>query len=311
MTVAQAVEDYLGYLRTEHRARKTLVKYHGIFDRFVTYLAEQRVLRLGQVTAGHFDRYRAHRQKSRHRKTVYTEGVVIKQLFRWARTRKLVTEDVLADVRLHKPPLVPKTAPTLAQVARLLAAADEPLRTYLSFLAFTGMRAGELQRLRLEDIDRTGNWVHVVSRPGHETKTRMSRKIPIHPRLQAILGIIRASGGTWLFTAAPSTKYPDGGRPISVKRLNEQFTRLAARLGLPVGRESGFVVHSLRHFFETAAVNARVPQRVVDAWLGHRSDRSMAAVYYHLGDEESHQFMGSVPFGMGEPAADAGREDAS
>ena len=44
----------------------------------------------------------------------------------------------------------------------------------------------------------------------------------------------------------------------------------------------------------------------MDAWLGHSSDRSMAAVYYKLRDEESQQFMIKVPFGTGMPAADAG-----
>ena len=42
------------------------------------------------------------------------------------------------------------------------------------------------------------------------------------------------------------------------------------------------------------------------AWLGHRSDRSMASVYYRLSDEDSQHFMLKVPLGTGEPAADAG-----
>jgi len=96
---------------------------------------------------------------------------------------------------------------------------------------------------------------------------------------------------------------------MSTKRLNEQFARLAEDLGLPTGREDGYVIHSLRHFFETFTVNAGTPQRAVDAWLGHRSDKSMAAVYYRLGDEDSQSFMGKVPFGTGGPAADAGKED--
>ena len=69
------------------------------------------------------------------------------------------------------------------------------------------------------------------------------------------------------------------------------------------------MVHSLRHFFETFTVNTGIPQRVIDAWLGHRSDKSMAAVYYRLRDEDSQSFMGKVPFGTGEPAADTGKED--
>jgi len=40
------------------------------------------------------------------------------------------------------------------------------------------------------------------------------------------------------------------------------------------------VIHSLRHYFETVTLNSNVPQRVIDAWLGHSSDRSMGSVYY-------------------------------
>jgi integrase len=87
--------------------------------------------------------------------------------------------------------------------------------------------------------------------------------------------------------------------------VNDRFTRLAAHHGLPVGREAGFVIHSLRHFFETFCVNAGIPQRVIDTWLGHRSDQSMAAVYYRLRDEDSQSFMARVPFGTDEPAARA------
>ena len=80
-------------------------------------------------------------------------------------------------------------------------------------------------------------------------------------------------------------------------------------LGLPAGRQAGFTLHSLRHFFETHTVNAGIPQRVVDTWLGHRSDQSMAAVYYKLADEESQSFMRKVPFGTGRPAAEAGTQE--
>lgn len=262
------------------------------------------------MTAGHFDKYRSLRKQTRHRKTVYCEGVILKQFFKWAKTRKLIADNPLADIRLNKPSLEPKAGPSLEQVNTLLAAAGEPLRTHLSLLAFLGLRAGELQRLRPADVDLVGNWVHIQSRPGAETKTRESRKVPIHPRLRAVLERLPATRRSWLFTAAPSRKYPAGDRPINIKRLNEQFTRLVERMGMPVGRVSGFVVHSLRHFFETFTVNAGIPQRVIDTWLGHRSDKSMAAVYYRLRDEDSQAFMRKVPFGTGTPAADAGSEVA-
>ena len=68
------------------------------------------------------------------------------------------------------------------------------------------------------------------------------------------------------FLSAPaSKKYPAGDHPVDLRKLNVRFRRLARSLGIKTGRgEVGLVVHSLRHFFETRAVNSGVPQRVVD-----------------------------------------------
>jgi integrase/recombinase XerD len=68
---------------------------------------------------------------------------------------------------------------------------------------------------------------------------------------------------------------------------------------MPAGKDGGLTLHSLRHFFETHTVNAGIPQRVIDRWLPHRSEKSMAAVYYRLRDEEFQAFMRKVPFGNG------------
>jgi integrase len=266
------------------------------------------VTKLSQLATRHLDLYRAERAAVRHRKTLYVEGVILKQWTKWCTSRRFVASNPLAEVKLVKPMLEPKGGPTLDQVNLLLEAADEPLHSQLAVLAMTGMRSGELQRLRPEDVDLVGGWVHIVSRPGAETKTKVSRKIPIHPRLRAVLEALPATKRPFLFTAGASNKFPAGDNHIDVKRLNEQFARLAARLGLPTGREDGFVIHSLRHFFETICVNAGIPQRVIDTWLGHRSDKSMAAVYYKLADADSLSFMTKVPFGTGHAGADARKE---
>ncbi len=301
--IAQVAADYELALKTDERARKTLVKYAGVMKLFIEFLAAKHVTKLGQVTPGHFDAWRAGRRAERHAKTVYCEGVIVKQFFKWAKSRKLLADDPLAAIRLNKPRQESKRGPSLAEVNAILAAAGEPLRTFLAALAFTGMRVGELQRLRVEDVDLAGGWVHIVSRTGAETKTRESRKVPIHPRLLAVLRAYPRPRSGWFFTAEVSDKHPTRGRPLSAKRINDRLARVLERLGLPAGRESGFVAHSLRHFFETFAVNAGVPQRAVDSWLGHSSDKSMAAVYYRLLDEDSRRFMDRVPFG--DPAVTA------
>ena len=172
------------------------------------------------------------------------------------------------------------------------------------------MRIGELQHLLVNDVDLGGNWIHVESREGTETKTRRARKVPIHPTLRQILTEDGCRRGPWYFTAEPSSKFPAGDHWISPKRINDAFLRIAEGLGLSVGRKSnGYTVHSLRHCFETVAVNGRIPQRVVDLWMGHQSDRSMGAVYYTLTDAESQRFMNEVPFSLGTEASEGAHQN--
>ena len=86
-------------------------------------------------------------------------------------------------------------------------------------------------------------------------------------------------------------KFPEGGHWINTKKLNDRFASRLKTLNLPTGIKNGYVIHSLRHSFETICVNGGIPQRVVDAWLGDTSDRSMAAVYYRLGALGSTSFL--------------------
>lgn len=71
------------------------------------------------------------------------------------------------------------------------------------------------------------------------------------------------------------------------------------KLGFPAGqKDGGLTFHSFRRFFRTFTTNARIPREVIDQWMGHASDKSMAVVYYSLTDEASQAFMREVPFGQ-------------
>ena len=308
--ISEAATDYIRTLEVDGRAKKTVIKYRGILRGFSALLRQHHVVRMKQITARHFDVYREDRKKIRHPKTVYTESVVVKQFTKWARTRKLIVDDPLAGIKLGKPARESKPVPSLDEVTVILAAAEPPLRDWLSVLAYTGMRVGELQRLRVEDVDLEDGWIHIVSRRGYETKTRTSRKVPIHGILRPTLEAIRSRKRSWFFTAEASKKFPDGCNWISAKKVNDRFARVVTRLGMKAGRADGYVVHSLRHFFETLTVNSGIPQRVIDTWLGHSSDKSMGAIYYRLNDADSQKFMNQVPFGTAHPAARAGEEKA-
>lgn len=297
MTIDEAINKYLEFLQTEHRARRTIVRYRGELETFSDFCQKQKVRLLSKVTLSLFDSFRQERCNFVQEKTLYHEGVVCKQFFTWCISRKYLASSPLVGLKLKKPIRRHQAVLTAEEIISILTKCSGQRHVLIAVLALTGMRSGDLRRLRREDVDLEGGWFHIVSRAGAETKTRESRKVPIHPVLLPMLREQRAKSGDWFFSAAPSTRYPEGGRPIDAKKLNERFQVSARKANLPTGRNGGgFILHSLRHFFETFCVNSGIPQRVVDSWMGHRSDRSMASVYYHLSDEESQRFMGSLPF---------------
>jgi integrase len=303
-TIAEAHRQYIEFLTSERRAPKTVVRYRGELNTFEVFCNGRGIRRLAQISPSLLDAYRAARGKTHHPKTVFHESIVIKQLLRWSESRRLIGETPLKHYRVAKPISRPKPAPTLDEVQRVLKAASHQRRVVFAVLAFSGMRVGELQNLREFDVDCEGGWIEVVSRPGAETKTKQSRKIPIHPVLLSLLRAYRRRSGPSFFSAEPSAKYPDGGHRVSPKHLNEAFQALAKKLGMPVGRDSGYTLHALRRFFETFTVNAGTPQRAVDTWMGHCGDKSMGSVYYSLSEVESAAMMARVPFSV-EPAHSA------
>lgn len=306
VSLADAIEAHIKFLETEHRARKTIAKVGGILRVFQRFVENRGTRRLSGVAVATFDALRVERGKTLSPKSMFTEGVIIKGFLKWCVSRKLIPANPLSDVHFRKPVHIPRSRPSLAEVDRILAAAKEPQRTMLAVLAFTGMRVGQLRLLRPSDIDLVNNWITI--RPVDGAKTRVAVRVPIHPRLRAMLSTFPAPRGEWFFSAAPSRAYPNGGNSIKADRLNDVFKKIATRLGLPVGRDSrGYTLHGLRGFFETFCNNNLVPQRAIDCWLGHRSDQTMAAVYYKLSDADSQRLMQQVPFGTGLPAADAGQ----
>ncbi|MDA1055274.1 MAG: site-specific integrase [Planctomycetota bacterium] len=305
-TIDEAIDDYIKYIETEGRRSKTTVRYRGILSVFSAFSAHQGVKLLAQITTILVDQYRAERKKVLAPKSMRNEAVSLKSFLKWCKQRRLLVNNPMEDMTFQKPVPKSKGGPSLGHIDCLLGTARGLRSSQFAVLASTGMRSGELQRLRPDDVDLVGNWIHVVSRDGAETKTGHSRKVPIHSRLRPYLEAMPTKSRPWFFTATRSAKYPDGNHHINTKHVNEDLQKMLTRLEIPASRDGGFTVHSLRHSFETICVNSGIPQRVIDTWLGHRSDTSMASIYYRLSDADSQRFINQVPFGTGNPPANGG-----
>jgi len=152
------------------------------------------------------------------------------------------------------------------ETRRLLAVAPNlKVRVLLSLAYGCGLRAGEVVRLRVGDIDSAQMIIRVV-----QAKGRKDRHVMLPPE---VLGLLRQwwqerpprhdagvpPAQRWLFPGrAP-------GRPMTTRQLNRLFheTVEAAGIRKPV------TLHSLRHSFATHLLEHGTDIRVIQALLGH------------------------------------------
>jgi len=294
--IDDAITQFIEWHRTEGRRYRTYRRYQGILTEFCGFAGSKRVVHLDDVTLVLVDAYRADRKQSLSERSMHNEGQLIKGFLAWCEEREFVAQNPLYKRRFSRPKPKARKAPSLSEFNAVLELASELRMPQFAFLAFTGARSGECRSVLSVDVDFDDGWIHIRSRPGFETKNGEDRKVPMHPRLRSILEELPKRNCGWFFRSLPSSRYPQGDHHINVKRLNEDFKKLLTRLDLPVGRDEGFTLHSLRRFFRTTAVNSGVPERVVDLWIGHRDTKQMGTIYYDLSDEASQKFMRTVSF---------------
>jgi integrase len=123
---------------------------------------------------------------------------------------------------------------------------------------YTGMRQGELFKLKAKDIDLTQGTIHVGGRPGFTTKAGNYRALPIHDRIKDVLTNRMANASPNVHILGDEWRDPD------------QLRRAFNKVRNYIGKDETFVFHSLRHSFATWAVEADVSIRVIQELLGHK-----------------------------------------
>jgi integrase len=136
----------------------------------------------------------------------------------------------------------------------------------MEWLACSGMRIGELQALRWEDVG--DEWLTI--RGGKEgTKSKKVRRLPISGPLAAVIARRRYVGAC--------------GPVFEMKSPHEALRNACLRLQIAHIR-----VHDLRHLFATRAIEAGVDIPTVAKWLGHSDGGALAMkTYGHLRDDHS------------------------
>jgi site-specific recombinase XerD len=186
----------------------------------------------------------------------------VKFLFRVTLRRLDLAEEIYHLSEPQRSPVIL----SVNEVKRLLAVA-RPLKAkvLLSIAYGTGMRAGEVVRLKVGDIDSDQMIIRVIQGKGKKDR---QVKLP-----KDLLGLLRAWWSVrskrldagkpleqrWLFPGI------GGDRPMSAR----QFSRLFQQTARMAGITKRVTLHSLRHSFATHLLESGVDIRIIQAMLGH------------------------------------------
>jgi integrase len=133
-----------------------------------------------------------------------------------------------------------------------VSSAYPDLADVILFGAYTGMRSGEVLKLKPEDIDLTNNIIMVGGTDSTRTKGRNYRVVPIHARIHSM--IERRINKTLLF-----------GEDFYKDLICRHFRSLLTDCGY----SKLYSYHVLRHSFATWANTKGVPIRTIQELLGH------------------------------------------
>ncbi len=170
-----------------------------------------------------------------------------------------------AIYHIREPQKIPLVIST-DEAKRLLAVAKSlQVRVLLSLAYGCGLRAGEVVRLRVVDIDSAQNIIRVV-----QAKGRKDRNVMLSPNL---LGLLRQ---WWKVRPTrhdrgvpPAERWLFPGRRLNRPITTRQFNRLFHEAAEAAGITKPVTLHSLRHSFATHLLERGVDICVIQALLGH------------------------------------------
>jgi integrase/recombinase XerC len=248
---AKAITRHIDWLRRTGARQATVKHRRDNLRRLAAYLP----VALIEASPEQLDAWQSQLRVSISSINTYTCHA--RGFYRWAQQTGLLDVDPsdalpLPRVAQRKPrPMPEKDTRTAMRAAR------GAMRAWLALAGWCGLRAGEIARIRREDVELDteggdGALLHVDGKGGKH------RAVPVPPRVLAMLMPFLALQG-------PIFRRETTGLPIAPADVTKRVSRFLRGLGLP------YTLHTLRHRFATRLAQATRDLRLVQELLGHAS----------------------------------------
>lgn len=298
ITIRQGLAEYLRVCRDRNLAPKTLEKYDLTIRQLQACLGKKTDGPAADFSTPQFWAYDKYMRDAGHKdKTRYDRLIIIKQAFKYLAREERIPRFRLASITMSKPEWDQQPFFTVDQIKQLLAKADDYHRPIFVCMAYTGMRFGEVRDLQWEDLlldEGTCGFVR-ISRggSGDKTKSKRSRRLPIHPTLREVFDDLPRRGERVFYQPLSWVK-TRGPQPLQQKKLLASLKALCKQCGFTDPKQ--YKLHSFRHTFASMCARNNVSYKYALDWLGH-TDSAILDLYYRMFDEAAETAIVSIDYG--------------
>jgi len=291
------IEDYLTALRQEGKSAWTIRHYGWHLRRMADWLLKQSIADPKMVTRRMLRRWGAEIQDHWQPATVKQAIVAARSFFAWLTEEGIITTNPAQALKVPHVPMRMQRTLSATEIQRLLEATsgDDAKavrdRAMIALLADSGLRAGELCRLRLKDVSLVLHCVTIIGKGNKQAKAYFG--IRAGEYLQAWLKIRLV----WLEERGLSD--PDTfffglggikpGTPLTTSGLRAVLQRRGKEAGV-----EGVSPHAFRRAFATLAIINGAPTRVVQEF-GRWGDVQMVERYTQALRSDASLFMRYSP----------------
>jgi len=218
-------------------------------------------MEISKINTKQIEDYKLKRLQTVSPATTNRELACLKHMYAKALDWNYTHENPASRVKLLKEPVRDMKILSREQMKMLIDAALEPVKTIITVALNTGMRKGEILKLRWQDVDLKKMYLSIP-----ETKSDKPRKVPVNSILANALNKVKHENKYIFYNGQTNTRLMD---------IRKQFINACNDAEI-----DSLHFHDLRHTAATYMVLGGIDIATVSKILGH-SDIKMTMRYTH------------------------------
>ena len=242
---------------------------------------------LGDITRQDIDKFindLASRELSAGRRNIILKAGTIP--LRWAFSKEFIEKDITTGIIWFSGKAAERQilSPEMAQAIFQIEWEDMRAKLANMLAAVTGLRAGEIQGLRLQDLGKDRIYIRHSWNFRDKLKTTKNNEsreveLPFPSLVESLFSLAKsnphgADADSYIFWTGRSAS-----KPMEAKFFAEGLRAALMKAGMSKESAEGYVFHGWRHFFTTYMIS-RLEKKLLKSQTGHKTD----SMLYRYGD---------------------------